>query len=270
VASEPNASENEMALAGKASSGGRRRSFQVIAVIIAVSGVAFGLFTAVFGILAESQEIHAFHNAVVATLLLVISAPAAIAASRSPERSIRALMHLAMIGVAGLLTMVASLTLDPFTLPFVILVAVLWALRPTREQPLPIGRPSAVLLLVVVAGAVPLVAYGLDQAELQRIDNSSEHAEFYHWVETSFYVVAIVLLGLLTAMRPATYRLSAWSAGVALAVLGGASLALPGYASAVNTGWAWAALAGSVVLVGVTEWERRREHARSPASNGSP
>jgi MFS family permease len=255
---KPSASESEMALAGKAPSRGRRRSFQVIAVLMAVSGVAFGLFTAVFGILAESQKIHAVHNAAVATLLLVISAPAAIAAARFPERSIRALLHLAMVGVAGLLTMIASLTLDPFTLPFVLLVAVLWALRPTQEQPLSIGRPSPVLLLMVVAGAVPLVAYGLDQAELQRIDNFTEHAEFFHWVETSFFVVAIVLLGLLAAVRPATYRWSAWSGGVALAVLGGASLALPGYASALITGWAWAALAGSVVFVGLTEWERRR------------
>jgi hypothetical protein len=261
MTSEPSSSETETALARTAPSGRRRRSFQVIAVVVAVSGVAFGLFTAVFGILSESQEIHAFHNAVVATLLLVISAPAAIAAAHAPERSIRALMHLAMVGVAGLLTMIASLTVDPFTLPFVILVGVLWALRPTREQLLSIGRPSPLLVVMVLAGVVPLVAYGLGQAELQRIDNSSEHAEFYHWVETSFYVVAVVLLGLLAAIRPAAYRLSAWSAAVALAVLGGASLALPGYASALTTGWAWASLAGGVVFLGIEEWERRREHA---------
>ncbi len=264
MTSEPSSSETETPLTRRTPSGGRRRLFQVIALVMAVSGVGFGLFTAVFGILAESQKIHAVHNAVVATLLLVISAPPAIAAARAPERSIRALMHLAVVAVAGLLTMVASLTADPFTLPFVILIGVLWALRPTREQPLSIGRPSPILLVVVIAGAVPLIAYGLAQAEMQRLDNSSEHAEFYHWVETSFYVIAVVLLGLLVAVRPAAYRLSAWSGGVALGVLGGASLALPGYASALNTRWAWAALAGSAVFVGVAEWEQRRAHVGHP------
>src|SRR5687767_6814944 len=116
---------------------GRRTAFRVIAWIMATSGIAFGLFTAVFGIIDESQRIHAVHNVVVATLLLVLSAPAAIVAARAPERSIRPLVHLALVGVAGLVTMVLSLTLDPFTLPFVVLVGVLWVLRPTRDNPFP-------------------------------------------------------------------------------------------------------------------------------------
>jgi drug/metabolite transporter (DMT)-like permease len=258
MSSRPSEQPVTAARAVKASSRARRTIFRSIAVIMAVSGAAFGLFTAVFGIVGEGQEIHAFHNAVVATLLLVLSAPAAIAATREPERSTGPLIHLAMVGVAGLITMALSLTLDPFTLPFVVLVGVLWALRPSREQSFPRGRPSPILLLLVAGAAVPLVAYALGQAELQRIDSSSEHAEFYHWVETSFCAVAILLLGLLVAVRPAASRLSGWSAGVALAVLGVASLLLPGRASALETPWAWAALAGSLVFVSVAEWERRR------------
>jgi hypothetical protein len=246
------------------SSRGRRTAFRVIATIVAVSGLAFGLFTAVFGIVEEDQAIHAVHNAVVATLLMVLSAPAAIAAARTPERSTRPLVHLAVVGVAGLLTMVLALTLDPFTLPFVVLVGVLWALRPTEGRPFP-GRPSPILLVLVVAAAVPLVAYTLGQAELQRIDDTSEHAELFHWVETSFYALGIVLLGLLVAVRPAAYRLSAWSAGVALAVLGGASVAFPDRASALDSGWALAALVGGIVFVAAAVWEGRRR----PATNGS-
>lgn len=241
---------------------GRRRAFRVIAMLMAVSGVAFGLFTAIFGIIEESQRIHAFHNAVVASLLLVLSAPAALVAARAPERSGRPLVHLAAVGIAGLITMALSLTLDPFTLPFIVLVGVLWALRPNREHQIPAGRPSPILLVLVLAAAVPLVVYALGQADLQRIDSSSEHADFYHWVETSFYSVAVLLLGLLTALRPAAHRLSAWSAGVALAVLGGASLALKNHASALDTPWAWAALVGSLVFLVVAEWESRRAAAR--------
>jgi hypothetical protein len=231
---------------------------------MAVSGGAFGLFT-VAGIFPESQEIHAFHNSVVGALLLVISAPAAIAAARAPERSTGPLTHLAAVGVAGLVTMAVSLTIDPFTLPFVLLVGVLWILRADRDRPFPPDRPSPLLLVLALASAVPLVTYALGQAELQRTDGSSQHAEFYHWVETSFYAGAVLLLGLLAAMRPAAYRLSAWAAGVALAILGVASLALPDRASALDTAWAWAALAGGVLFMAAAEWEIRRLKTAPPS-----
>jgi hypothetical protein len=102
------------------------------------------------------------------------------------------------------------------------------------------------------------VIYALEQAELQRIDFSSEHAEFNHWVETSFYAVAILLLGLVAALRPAANRLTAWCAGLGLAILGGASLALGHYASSFDGPWAWAALLGGLVFISVAEWERLR------------
>ena len=218
----------ERAEAGRAPSRGRRIAFRIIATVVGVSGAAFGLFTAVFGIISEAQRIHAFHNTVVASLLLILSAPPA--------------------------------------LPVIVLIGVLWLLRPRQERPVPAGRPSAILLVLVVAAAVPLTAYALTHAELQRTDSTSEHAEFYHWVETSFYAASILLLGLLAALQPAAYRFSAWSAGLALAILGGGSLLLGDYVSALDTSWAWAALAGGIVFVGVAEWEFRRSARRTGAA----
>lgn len=254
-----------MATTGNGTAQSKRRTvFRVIATFWAVSGFAFGLFTMVFAVIDQGQEIHAIHNTVVATLLLVLSAPAAFAAARAPERSTRPLVHLSAVGIAGLIAMALSLTLDPFTLPLVVLVAVLWALRPSHEEPIPPGNPSPILLVLVLAAVGPLAAYALGQAELERIDDLSEHAEFFHWVETSFYAVAIVLLGLLAALRPAAYRFSARAAGAALAVLGVASLALRGRPSALDTGWAWAALVGSLVFLAAVEWEWRRQTPRVP------
>ena len=225
---------------------------------MAVSAVAFGLVTAVFALIDESQEIHAVHNAVVASLLLVLSAPAAVAAARSPDEAWPSLLHLIAVGIAGLVTMVVSLRLDIFTLPFIVFVGVLILLRVPRGPLVAPGRPSAVLAVLTLAAAIPLTVYGLEQAELQRIDTMSEHAEFNHWVETSFYAVAILLLGTLAAFRPRQFRFSAWTAGVALAVLGGISLAFPDKPSALDAGWAWAALAGGVLFVGAAEWEATR------------
>jgi hypothetical protein len=225
---------------------------------MAASAIGFGLFTAVLGILSPAQEPHAFHNAVVASLLIVVSAPPVVAVARSPEEATRPLVILSVVGLAAVATMAASLTLDPFTLPFVVLVGVLWALVPSRAGALPYGRPSLVLLALSVVAAVALAPYVLEHTELQRTDHVSEHAAFFHWVEVAFYATAIPLLGLLAALRPRQYRPAAWAAATALAVLGVASILFAEYASALPAPRGWAALVGSVLFVIVAEVESRR------------
>ncbi len=235
---------------------GRLTAMRVLAAIMAVGAIGFGIFTAVFGIVSTAQEPHAFHNVVVASLLVVLSAPPVIVVARMPDRAIRALVILGVVAVAALVTMALSLTLDYFTLPFVVLTGVLWLIAPRSGGAAP--QPSLILGALVLVAAVPLVAYALGQAELQRTDHTSEHAAFFHWVETSFYAIAILLLGALVAMRPAAFRLAAWMSGVALAVIGIGSLLLPAYASALPSPWGWAALVGGPVFLAVAEWEGRR------------
>ena len=231
---------------------------KVMAWILAVTGVAFGLFTIAFGIVGPDQEIHAVHNAVVASLLLVLTAPPMISVARDPERAIRSLVILGVLAIAGLVAMALALTPDPFILPVLILIGVLWWLAPSREGAIPPGRPSLPMVALVLAGAVLLVPYALENAGLQRTDHVSDHAAFYHWVETSFTALGIVLLGLLAALRPGAFRMASWLAGLALAILGAASVVFPGYASALASPWSWAALAGGLAFIGVGEWEARR------------
>jgi hypothetical protein len=228
---------------------------------MAVSAVGFGLFTLVFAVIGPDQEIHAVHNAIVASLLLVLSAPGVIAIARRPDDALRPLVVLAAVGVAGLATMAAALTPDPFTLPFVVLIGVIWLLVPSRGQIFPVGRPSVIMLAGVVLAAAPLLVYGLDNAGLQRADHTTAHASFYHWVESSFYAVSILLLGIVVAIRPHAFRLATWCAGLALAILGAASVLFPGYASAVDAPFAWAALVGGITFVAVGVWEARRYQA---------
>src|SRR5687768_12954699 len=135
----------------------RLTAMRVIAWILTVSGVAFGLFTIVFGLVGPDQEIHAVHNAVVASLLIVLTAPPMVAVARAPERAIRPLVMLAALAVAGLAAMALALTPDPFILPVLMLIGVLWLLAPSREGALPPGRPSVVMVALVLAGAVLLV-----------------------------------------------------------------------------------------------------------------
>jgi hypothetical protein len=244
--------------ASVAQSSGRLRAVRILSALMAVSAISFGLFTLVFGIVNPAQAPHAFHNVLVAGLLIVLSAPPLIAVARDPQRGGRPLVILAAIAIAGLATMALAVTLDPFTLPFVVLIGVLWALLPDRSGAFPAGRVSRILLLLVLLAAVPLARYALDQAGIQRVDHESEHAAFYHWVETSFYATAVLFLGLLAALRPVAYRMAAWCAGVGLTLLGLASLAFAGYASALPEPWGWIALGGGVVFLAAAEWEVRR------------
>ena len=249
--------------------GTRERALRIVAGLMAVSAVAFGIVTLVVGVVVPAQAPHAFHNVIVASLLVVLSAPAVIEVARQPRSAIRPLVVLAVVGAAGLLTMTVALTADPFTLPFVILVGVLWALERDRSGAIPAGRPSPLMLALVLVGSVPLVSYAVGQADLQRTDHASEHAAFFHWVETSFYALAVLLLGLLAAIRPTAYRLAAWCAGVALAIMGVASILFAGYASALPAPWGWAALIGGLLFIGVEESEVRRA-ATSASSTGGP
>ena len=181
----------------------RLTAMRVIAWLLTATGVGFGLFTVVFGIVGPDQEIHAVHNAIVASLLIVLTAPPMVAVARAPERAIRPLVILAVLAVAGLAAMALALTPDPFILPVLVLIGVLWWLAPAREGAVPPGRPSLPMLAFVLAGAVLLLPYAIDNAGLQRTDHTSDHAAFYHWVESSFTAAGIVLVGLLAALRPA-------------------------------------------------------------------
>ena len=237
---------------------------RVIAWILTVSGVAFGLFTIVFGLVGPDQEIHAVHNAIVASLLIVLTAPPMVAVARAPARAIRPLVILAALAVAGLAAMALALTPDPFILPVLVMIGVLWLLAPSREGALPPGRPSFVMLAFVLAGAVLLVPYAIDNAGLQRTDHTSDHAAFFHWVETSFTAAGIVLVGLVAALRPHAFRMATWCAGLALAIIGAASVLFGQHASALAAPWSWAALAGGLAFIALGGWEARRPSRDPP------
>jgi hypothetical protein len=242
--------------------GPRYTAFRVIAWIMAIAAIGFGIVNA-GTLFVQDMEIHRFHLTVIAVLLLAISAPAAIRVARHADDPLPGLMQLAVIAVAGLATMALSLTVDFYTVPFIVLGAVLWILwlrRPARP-PFPRERPGIAPLVLVAAGAVPLVLWSLDNARLQRIDEVSEHAEQLHWVEVSFFALAVLLLGLVGALRPRAFRMSARSAGISLAIAGAASLALSHYASALLAPWGAIALAGGIVFVLAAEWEARRRTA---------
>lgn len=78
--------------------------------------------------------------------------------------------------------------------------------------------------------------------------------------------VAIVLTGLLAALRTRGWRIPTWSAGVAAIVFGLASVVFPDQPGAVGRGWGVLAIAGGVLFIAVAEWEGRRATATRESS----
>jgi hypothetical protein len=236
----------------------RLTAMRVIAWLMILSGVGFSLFTIVFGIVGPDQEVHAVHNAIVVSLVLVLTVPPLVGVARSPEASAPGLLILATLTIVGVVAMAISLTPDPFTLPVLVMIGVLWVLAPSREGAVPDGRPSFPMLALGIGALVLLVPYILGHAALQRTDQTSEHAVFFHWVETAFYSLAIPVLGLLAAWRPSGFRLATWCAGTAFVVLGGASVVFSDLPSALPSPWSWVALVGGLAFIGLGEWEVRQ------------
>jgi hypothetical protein len=250
---------------------GRRVAFTVAAVVFAL-GAAFGLFgvALIFGWFNNEQGgIHRVHYLGFGVLFGVILTTACLALLRRPEARPSALYQVAATAVALLIA--ALVSADPGGLLFAAIVAVaasiLLALHPARSEVLhPAPNPSAVMGLVALAGAVPLVWFGLTAARLQRDGPPADpHVKMEHWAVMASMAFALVLVGFLAAARTRGWRFTAWCAGLGAAVYGLASLVFhrfPGtnipYAGSEGVGWGLVAIVGGLAFIAVAEWEARR------------
>jgi hypothetical protein len=148
--------------------------------------------------------------------------------------------------------------------------AILLALHPARDEVLhPKPHLSALMTVFALAGAVPLVWFGLTAARLQRDGSPLDpHVKMDHWATMASMAFGLVLAGLLASARIRGWRFTAWCAGVGVAVYGLASIVFhrfPGtdvsYAGSEGVGWGLAALIGGLAFVAVAEWEARRSRA---------
>ena len=236
----------------------RLKAMRIIAWLLIVTGVGFSLFTLVFGIVGPNQEVHAVHNAIVVALISVLTVPPLVVVARRPDAASPELLILISLVAAGVVAMAISLTPDPFIVPVLVLIVALWFLAPSRRGAVPDGRPSLPMLALGLATLVLLVPYVSGNASLSRTDNASDHARFFHWVETAFFALGLPVLALLGAFRPRSYRLASLCAGVGMAVLGASSIGFPSVPSALPTPWSWVALVGGLAFIGLGEWEAGR------------
>ncbi|MHB0877655.1 MAG: hypothetical protein ACYC5O_16580 [Anaerolineae bacterium] len=183
---------------------------------------------------------------------------------RRPERKIAG----AQQAVIGLLALAAAGLVGDRIEPLVggliglAAAAILVALHPARRESFRFGKGlSAPLAVMSAAAAIPAVGYAAHVLALARDAGPScfmgQCARGDRLAEMAASAIAIVLVGMLAALKPHGWRVPAWGTGAAAAIVGLASIALPNAPGAVGQVWGALVVAWGVLFVGLAEWEAR-------------
>ena len=246
-------------------------------IVTALATLFFGVlsftwFSLVVGWFETGErEIHRLHDVSWGALGGILIAGGVLVQLRNPERKVSAMQ---MVAAVVIVTAVASLLgeqVSPFLVPFLLLPALVVWFHPARAEILKPGAGiSPILAGLAVIAAVPLIKWGFDQIDIQKAEPEgltgafADHWEEGHWFQMGALAFSLPVAGLIASMKTTGWLITARLAGAAAAVFGVASLVLDNYASALDTGWAWATLLGSLVFVAVAEWESRKEVALPP------
>jgi hypothetical protein len=253
----------------------RRIAFNAwAAILVAGYGVAFFGYTSL--VLAWFEDVEGVAGPVTdlgyGVLVGIIQTTGLLVQLRGPERKIAGVQQTFLV-IPALLIGSAIASDSQNLVPALILlpaVGILLALHPARGEFFRRGAAlSWSLLAITVIGAVPLVAYALDMgAQARDLVGPPHHVQRLSTMAAM--AVAIVLTGLLAALRTRGWRIPAWSAGVAAIMFGLASVVFPDQPGAVGRGWGGVAIAGGVLFIAMAEWEARRATAtREPSSRVS-
>jgi hypothetical protein len=192
----------------------------------------------------------------------------------APERRIAA-MQQAVLVIPALVIGSAIAGDSQNLIPALVLVpalGILLILHPARAEFLMRGTSvSPALLVVAVAGGIPLVAYALHMGtQARELTGPPHHVQRLSTMAA--LAIAILLIGVLAALKTRGWMIPAWSAGSAALVFGLASIAFPGHPGAEGRWWAGLAIEGGVLFVAVAErearsspWTARVRPAESPA-----
>lgn len=194
---------------------------------------------------------------------------------RTPERHLAGLQQ-AFLGVLALA--IAGLLggrVEPLGGGVVLLVAISLAVRlhPGRGA---LIRPGARLNVPVAALSVvalaPALAYAATMLDLARSAGPScfagQCARGDRYAEAAALSVAVVAVGLLASVRTPGWRLAAWSAGIAAAMFGCASVALPDVVGSAGATWGGAAVAWAALVVAAAEADKQRPSTEGSAPSG--
>jgi hypothetical protein len=231
-----------------------------------VTSLVLGWFESLEGVAGPVTELG--YGALVGIILTV----GLLVQLRAPERKIAAMQQTVVVIPALLIgsaiaadfqNVLAALFLVPA-------VGVLLTLHPARVEFLRRGASvHRTLLLVASLGGIPLIGYALDMGvEARALSGPPHHVQRLSTMAAM--AIAILLTGLLAALKTQGWRIPAWSAGSAVVLFGLASMAFPDHPGAEGRGWGGLAVAGGVLFIGVAQRSNYADRrSRGPAARST-
>lgn len=176
---------------------------------------------------------------------------------RSPSKNVAGQLVALFPWIGLMVGFVLTDTWVPFDLAVALGGSTLLAtvLHPTGRaffQSFSIKRANWAMLALVIIAAVPLLAFGATNIELQRTV-TNDHAALGHYGFMAAFSLTIIGAGVVASLRPDGWWLSAWVAGFLPVLLGLTSLVYPNVDSSLSLNWAIAAIAWGVAFVAAAE-----------------
>lgn len=184
---------------------------------------------------------------------------------RAAERQIagvqQAIVGLLALGIAGLI----GARVEPLVGSVILLVAaaILVALHPARRALCRVGTSLSVPLAALsTLATVPATLYA--QAMLVQARQAGPSCFFGRcasgdrFAEMAALAIAVVVLGLLAATRPAGWRVPAWSAVASAVLVGSASIVWPELPGSLGQVAGAVAVVWGILFAAFAEWEKRR------------
>ncbi len=198
---------------------------------------------------------------------------------RRPEKNVAG-MVMALIPAAALL-LVAVLSDDSdvvqrnplrYAAWVMVVAALLHPAGRTFFRSFRVSRVNWAMLALIAIAAVPLIAFASTNIRLQRTVEDI-HAIMGHFGFMAALCFTVIGVGLLASLRPDGWRLTAWVAGLLVALLGVTSALYPDATSSVDLIWALAAIAWGVAFVAAAELTTDAEatsHTGPPVAASKP
>lgn len=232
-----------------------------VALLVALYGFVIGIleFPITGWFKANVLTIHQLHDTV-GVLLIYALLTGMISQVWRTEKQVGAMQQAAVLMTLIIVTMLVAGMFEPPLLIFLALIVTAAALHPARGQLLNVRRVDPYLLALTAVAAIPLVDYSVDHLRLQLTAGAADtHAAFGHYAIMAAYAFAIVLLGVLAALRPSGWRVPTYSAALMAIHLGVASLVMVDQSSGIGALWGTLAILWGMAFAVVAEWRSRQE-----------
>lgn len=232
-------------------------------VVLAVLGFAALVLGELFSLLVlgwtadvgAELGIHRLHVMVIATVILTTLLGVAVQIYR-PKRQVAAMLGAFLSVAAAALVQFIGEGSAGSVVPFLVMIGLATVLHPAGRGLLRRGESySPAMLALVVAAAIPMLAFVATQVGLQ-LNTNDAHAAAGHYTGMAQLGLIPLVYGFLAAIGMRGWRVAAWIAALPVAYYGILAISFPTQAGAAGSMWGGAAILWAGGFLAVSEYSR--------------